>query len=334
MLETIDARCSLRSAPRGMSSWHYSRSAQGMTKHVHPDAPEGISRIEYTRTPAGDHRLRVEGNLTSCRYGKAAAVASLGPDDLDDAVTSFLDRAGSVVNRAIPERDEWDLHRLDPSRTLLLPQGIETSQAVAAAESAWSVIANPRQVVSRHNRETVTFRHSLWRSWSVYDKTSEAASRGLTAPPRALRLEARIRPRKGSGAWKELAPTLELTTAARDLIVSETDELLMTIAERLGATSSLAMVRALQRGGATPNQALRLATFMHLAESLGQDVLDGIGIPASTARRWRAEVRKFYNAGGGDEQATLDGMEMIPLLAAQFVETLQRSMSEDKGAQK
>lgn len=311
-----------------MSAWHYSRTAAGMTSHRHPDPPEGISLVSYTRTPDGQHRLRVEGNLTTCQYGKRAAVASLDTHDLDDAVTSFLERAGSVVGLGLPERTEWDLHRLDPSRTVLLPQGIETSQAVAAAEAAWSVLANPRQVVSRHNRETVTFRHSKWKSWSVYDKTSEAASRGLLAPPRALRAEARVMPRKGSGPWKELAPTLELTTAARDLIMSETDELLTSIAERIGATSSLAMVRALQRGGATPNQALRLATFMHLAETLGQDVLDGIGIPSSTARRWRAEVRKFYTAGGGDAQVELDGMEMVPLLAKQFVETLQRMESE------
>lgn len=330
MLETVDARCTLRRPPRGLASWNYSRSSVGVVSYRHPEPPDGLSLISFSQTPAGDNRLRVEGNLTACRYGRSAAVASLDRDDLAPAVQSFLDLAsGSITSAALPEQADWDLHRLDPSRTVVLPQHIDISEAVSAADQAWSVMANPRQVVSRHNRETVTFRYSKWRSWSVYSKTAEAASHGLTAPPRALRAEARIRPRVGSGPWKDLAPTLDLTADDLEMIVSETDELLESIASRIGATSTLAMVRALMRGGATPNVALRLASFMSISDSLGQDVLDGIGVAPSTARRWRAEVRKFYAAGGGDDQVDLDGLEMVPLLARQFVETLQENASEE-----
>lgn len=82
--------------------------------------------------------------------------------------------------------------------------------------------------------------------------------------------------------------------------------------ERAGSATVLYTVQFLMRGGATSNQACRLASFM-LIDSLGRSAVQSIGVPESTAGRWRAEIRKFRDAAGGVE--AMDESVEVPNLA-------------------
>lgn len=282
----------------------------------HPSPPPGVSMIAFTTTPDGDYRLRAEGNLTTCLYGPHAAAGSLEPHELPQAADALLRAVHGVVEGPLPEPDLWDLHRLDPSRTVLLPRDLAPSDAIGSALSAWSIRCNTRQVVSRHNASTVTFRRSKWQSWSVYDKTLEARARGHDVPDGLLRLEARIRPRVGSGAWHDLRPTLALRPRDLEMISMELDALTEDLVLRLAGTTTVGMARAMTRGGASPSAALRLAAAALVLQAHGPRALtDLLGVDDRTARRWRADAARFYEAGGGADAHEADGQALVPVLA-------------------
>lgn len=335
MLETIDARATVRRAPAGVSAWHYRRSASGVTAYTHPEPPPGVSLVAYSRTLAGEHRVRVEANLTTLLYGPEAAAFSLDRDDLRPAISAYLDHcSGLLAGAGLPGAEEWDLHRVDPSATYALPDDVPTCDLIEAAHRAFMGAANSRQTVTLHNSETVTYRQAKWRSWTVYDKAAEIVRKGQTPPrPNMLRLEARIRPRTGSGEWKIMSPNL---AAVDDLIAksqSENLEMLASLATRVGAASDLALVRMLMRGGATLNTALRLATVADLDARFGPAVWKSLGAAERSAQRWRAEIRQYLDASGGEEAALEDLAEVLghlaPMFAKEYSVTIKRREPSD-----
>jgi hypothetical protein len=52
-------------------------------------------------------------------------------------------------------------------------------------------------------------------------------------------------------------------------------------------------VRPLVDQGMTPQMALRLVSATYITEVMGHKALEDMGIPWSTAKRWRATMRKY-----------------------------------------
>jgi hypothetical protein len=52
-------------------------------------------------------------------------------------------------------------------------------------------------------------------------------------------------------------------------------------------------VRPLVDLGMTPQMALRLVAARYITEVMGDKALEDMGVPWSTAKRWRATVRKY-----------------------------------------
>jgi hypothetical protein len=296
-----------------------------------------VSLCTYARTPDGDHRVRVEGNLTTLLHGDGSAALSLHPDELPAAVSGFLEAAAGLLPSAgLPAPAGWDVHRMDPSATYLLPEDLPVALVVDAAFRAFMVAASPRQVVTRHNSQTVTYRMSKWRSWTVYDKGAEIAHKtpGATAPDNLIRMEARVRPRNATGEWKESAPTLAAMDTLLSRSVAESAAMMGNVAQYVGATGTLAVVRLLIRGGCTLNTALRLASVMDLSEAFGDQVLNDLGGSERSVARWRAEVKRYIEAAGGEDalQAELPGLiaTAMPAFARDFTVTRNQPATEDE----
>lgn len=322
MLETIDARCNLVRMPLGADLWHFRRSASGAKSWTHPEPPPGLSLLSVSQTPAGDLRCRAEGNLTTLYAGDPdAAVASLKEDELHGAVEAFVGTAQDLLeNSPVPGLAHWDVHRLDPSQTLVLPESTPARSVVAAAHKAWATTKKKGTVLSGHNNETVTLRLSKHRSWTVYDKAAEAVKKGnrLTVPLHLLRMEARLRPRQDkSETGKDWNPTLNLGPRDVDMVSKELDALGEALSQ-VSASTQLLQVRAFLRGGATPNEAMRLSTVASLVASFGPEILTDLGTPERTADRWRSEVKKYLMASdpsGDPLEGAIDDLPTVVRMA-------------------
>jgi len=71
-----------------------------------------------------------------------------------------------------------------------------------------------------------------------------------------------------------------------------------------------AAVRPLVDQGMTAQMALRLVSATYVAETFGPKALEEMGVPASTARRWRTTLKR-YMAKSPDQppQAVLDDVQ-------------------------
>lgn len=304
MLETIDARTHVGELPlavrgRDAAAWDYRTSAGGRASFSAPkaDLPAGLSLVAFYADPDGGWRCRAEGNLTTLLYGDGTAVGSLDLDELEPATVAFREAVRGVVQGPVPPADEWDLHRLDPSRTVVLPDHVPASLVIEAAWQGWNLNKRTGQTLSRHNDETVTLRLAKHRSHSVYDKRAEALHKGsrFVRPdsPGLLRLEARVRPRLAQSAdLRDWRPTLNLTPKDHEMINAENDLLTDALMSMVGATV-LTQVRAFLRAGARPSEAVRLTTTVLLVAQYGDGVLEDLGVPRATAKRWRKEARDF-----------------------------------------
>jgi hypothetical protein len=246
----------------------------------------------------------VEGNLTTLLHGGSAAAFSLHPDELPSAVDAYLDAAYDLLpGSGLAAAAGWDVHRMDPSSTYLLPDDLPVAAVVDAAFKAFHTAANSQQSVARWNNQTVVWRRSRWLSWTVYDKGAEVfgKSKGATdVPTNLLRMEARVRPRNATGEWKEAAPTLAAMDTLLQKSVNESAAMLSNVAQYMGATGTLAVVRLLIRGGCSLNTALRLASVMDLSEAFGDQVLNDLGGSERSVQRWRSEVKRYVEAAGGE----------------------------------
>lgn len=269
--------------------------------------------LALSRTPDGD-RLRVEGNLISALYGRDAAAGTLDADDVPAAVAAFLGRAEQAAGVTLPAAGEWDLHRLDPSRTIQLPAGLTAQEVVTTAAAGWMLL--PGRNVAVHNRETATRVITKWRSHSVYDKTADARRKGQDVPAGLLRLEARLRPRSAkSASFVNFRPTLDLTPSDMETIMRELDLLAQSI-NAVSAASDLALVQALVKAGATHNEAVRISTVTRLVSVYGTGILASLGVPERTAARWVSEVRHWQ---GRVSETDLEETASFLLLSAATV---------------
>ncbi len=323
MIETLDARCNLVRMPLGVDLWHFRRSASGAKSWSHPEPPPGLSLLSVSQTPAGDLRCRVEGNLTSLYAGDPdAAVASLREEELPGAVDAFVGTAQDLLgNSPVPELHRWDVHRLDPSQTLVLPDSTPARTVVKALSQSWATTRRKGTVLSGHNNETVLLRLSKHRSWTVYDKATEALKKGnrLVSPEaNLLRMEARLRPRQDkSETGKDWNPTLHITQKDTDMIRNELDTLGEALSQ-VSASQLVLQVRAFIRGGATPNEAMRLSTVATLVATFGPEILTDLGTPERTADRWRSEVKKYLIASdpsGDPMEGAIDDLPTVIRMA-------------------
>ena len=79
----------------------------------------------------------------------------------------------------------------------------------------------------------------------------------------------------------------------------------------MAAGGTLTVVRALLRGGANPNQALRLASVAQVATEFGWQTISDLGVPERTEMNWRRELKKFLEASGGAEAVIDDSPTLI-----------------------
>ncbi len=316
MIETIDARCTIPRLPYGVDHlWHFRRNASGTKTWTHPKPPDGVSLLSVTLTPAGECRARMEGNITALYAGTPhAAIASLSADELPGALDAFHGVADELLERTpVPTPQWWDVHRLDPSVTYLLPDAIPATTVVEAVRRSWDTHKRKSDVLSAHNGETATLRLSKHQSWTVYSKGAEALSKAnpLLRPgweSSLLRFESRLRPRLDkSEARKDWNPTLALTETDLQHVTNELDALGEALA-KVSATQGLMQVRAFLRAGASPNEAMRLTTVATLVATFGPAVLVELGVPDRTAERWRADVKRFLSQVGGTEEDVIDDL--------------------------
>lgn len=68
------------------------------------------------------------------------------------------------------------------------------------------------------------------------------------------------------------------------------------------AAALLTTCKTLIAGGALPAAALRLSTYALLEGVYGRGVIEDLGVPASTVRRWRAEIKKVTITDPTDEE--------------------------------
>jgi hypothetical protein len=322
VIETVEARADLRHAPRGLGGWSSYRSPKGITTYSHPSPPPGVTSCRYVRTLDGVHRGRIEGNLTALRFGPSKTCYSLRPADLPAARDALLDAAANLLGDVCPDAAAWDVHRFDPSATYRLPDDVLPSELVIAAHAAFRVMAEPRHVVSLHNDQTATWIRAKWRSVMVYDKGAESRRRGVV-PDAAnlLRIEQRIRPRRATGEWAEMnKSTLAEIDALATKSMAENLELLSDLGVRMAAAQSLTLIRALLRGGASPNAALRLAMAVELERSYGSRSLEAVGLAESTAHRWRSDIKRYLAASGGMDAATADLSEVLATMVPTFAD--------------
>lgn len=317
MIETIDVRATLRHAPRGLAGWDCTRRADGRTSFRYPAPPPGVSLCSYARTPDGDHRARMEFNATSLVHGPEKACYSLQESEMGAVVSAALEAASSLLGGSVPGPEGWEIHRLDPSMTYALPDDLPCPEVVTAVHRAFRLLAEPRHVVSLHNDQTATWIRAKWRSAEVYDKGADARRKGI-APDvlNLLRVEQRIRPRNATGDWKMARRTnLAQVDALAARSMAENLQLLADLGTRMAAGESLTLVRALIRGGASVNAALRLSAAVELERAFGGEALQLLGVADSTARRWSADTRKYLAASGGVDAA----LEDLPTLLAGMV---------------
>lgn len=85
--------------------------------------------------------------------------------------------------------------------------------------------------------------------------------------------------------------------------------------EKWFAAGMLGIVQALMAAGATPNSALRLAAFVAIEGTFGREVTEGsLGLPRSTAARWRAEIAALNGKALPDDVPVDLVNRMLPML--------------------
>lgn len=85
-----------------------------------------------------------------------------------------------------------------------------------------------------------------------------------------------------------------------------TNEALGDLVGSASATMLLGVIEALRVAGFEPQKAVRLATMVVLEGSLGRGVWDLVGIPGSTARRWRQQIREAIASGNIPEEVPVE----------------------------
>lgn len=80
-------------------------------------------------------------------------------------------------------------------------------------------------------------------------------------------------------------------------MTENTNDALGDLVGSASATMLLGVIEALRVAGFEPQKAVRLATMVVLEGAFGRGVWDLVGIPGSTARRWRSQIREAIESG-------------------------------------
>lgn len=101
------------------------------------------------------------------------------------------------------------------------------------------------------------------------------------------------------------------------------------VAEQALGTLLYGVVKALTASGLSPQKAMRLAAFVVIDGAIGRGALVSLGLPASTERRWRAEVRDALSAEELPSDLPVEVFnELLPLMGISGVELRRK---EDDG---
>lgn len=266
--------------------------------------------LALSEVATGDRYLTLEGNLTAALYGSEGAVGSLRHAQVQDARDRLLAAAEEWSGVVLPDPQSFRLTRVDPSATFRIGGGLTAVEVVRAYADAFESRATGRAVVALTHGERGRTARLQWnkaRSWQVYDKGAEARGRGIEVEGPVVRFEPRIRPNKiNSGHWKGVRGTMAIEAAVMDASEEELQEMLGAVSKIAGATA-VALMGALQRGGASPNEAARLVGAALVADAGGWEAVQAAGVPERTWRRWRSDLRKYLTAAGVEDVNDLAG---------------------------
>lgn len=338
MIETIAAThwVGAGTTPSRVYGWDVSRTATGdqVLTCRHPGRPDGVSTVQLINMAGLDHPLlKIEGNITSCLYGKQGKAGSLHKVEVQEGADLLLSQAvGWAELRGVDDPSGWSLTRLDPSMTYRVREGHAESVIRQAADRLEESCTSSRSVWSMHRSHggtTATARLSKGCVRKIYNKGVETRSQGLPMPVDALRCEATIRPKK-LARWQSLDARLSMT----EEVLTMAEQELSAIEQLIwGTTAStgVAMVDLLRKGGASATEAYRLWGVLSIADERGWDSL---GVPYRTAHDWRKRIEKYLDAAGGDEavKEAMRGMtESVggPLYAAELVEMLTEADDDE-----
>lgn len=90
--------------------------------------------------------------------------------------------------------------------------------------------------------------------------------------------------------------------------------------ERVVAGALVGVVRALVMAGETPSNAFRLAAFVVIEGTFGREVVAELGVPYSTAARWRATLRDLDVSRLPEDVPVEVINDMLPLFGIDGVE--------------
>lgn len=317
MLETVAVSADLGEGMPPPSSGSWRSSVDGTTvRHALSARPPGVGYLSVAQS-AGGTFLHCEVNLTALALGSDRTWMSLSEDQ---ALQQLLLLPGRIaewvppnVSRWIPDDPEdFRVTRCDPSRTFVTDS---PGDVVAAAFTNFSRIRGGRSAVSLHvsSGATATLRWNNARSWSVYDKSGEAESKGQEPPSGLLRCEARLRPRKlRSKEFIDWQPTLDWKDTDMARAREEVDAL-QQMATAFAGTAAAALAQSFIAAGVAPASAFRLAGYALASDAIGDKGVEAMGVGASSVRRWRSELRN-----------ALAGLELDP----QFI--LREMLAEDE----
>lgn len=92
-------------------------------------------------------------------------------------------------------------------------------------------------------------------------------------------------------------------------------------AGRLLAGMLLAVVRGMVHAGVEPAKAMRLAAFAVLEAEFGRDTVLALGMPGTTERRWRRELREALAEAEIPEDPPVELInELLPMMGITGVE--------------
>lgn len=297
------------------------KTSRAVTTFLPSHLPAGVSYFGIHHTPKG-WALHAEANLTTVLHGAGSEVGSLSAGEVPLA----LDRLILVLRSVVPALDlplmpwRYDVTRFDPSTTLRFD---DPASVITTAHANWRTLRSGKQTLSLHDSGGMTATLVLSRALShmVYDKKAVSDRQGKDCPVGAVRLEARVRPKKG------------IPLSATEELVGQSSEQLMAIARAIGPVVQSAglvtartFIEAQKALGEEPDPAEAFALvgyFTVMDSSLNVRPLIENGISPATAYRRRARIRELLSVADEDlqDRAAMDvfsGAEVV--LARQLLE--------------
>lgn len=270
---------------------------------------DGISlKIEQSRLPmhGGCFVVVAQGNLATLLLGARAKAFSLRDVEVAPAVDALVSEVHRLVPLVPADLTQWLLIRADASATWRYPDAVAAA-AIQRATEHLSFQASKRNDVTTYGWNGATLKLGARQLIRVYDKSAEVLHhyRGSGMRPnlgegRLVRIEVQ---RTGKHVREVYGRTLvdlreRGAQVAKRLLQEWTD----IVSGHVTGTAVKYMVTTLIGQGASPTEALRLASACILLADGGVPALLQIGISEPTAYRLRARIRELR--GDVDDPAT------------------------------